>query len=290
MTSLNKQVPVSVLVPIKNEAENLPRCLGSVAWADEIVVVDSQSTDDSMVIAREHGARVVQFSFNGTWPKKKNWALENISFKHEWVLILDADEVLPPEAASEIAQAIAQPDGMAGYWINRRFFFLGRWLRHSYYPNWNLRLFRHALGRYERLTDADTRSGDNEVHEHVVVQGPTARLRCEMDHYAFPSIEVFIEKHNRYSNWEARVAVDKLLPQSSGALSHKRVERRRRLKMLSQRLPFRPLLRFLYIYVWQKGFLDGRDGYYFARLHATYEFLSVAKTYELRRRLDKSAD
>jgi glycosyltransferase involved in cell wall biosynthesis len=281
---MTAHVPVSVLIPIKNEAENLPRCLASVPWADEIVVVDSQSTDDSAEIARRHGAKVVQFEFNGTWPKKKNWALQNVPFKNDWVLVLDADEVLPVEAAAEIADAIAKANGIAGYWINRRFFFLGRWLRHSYYPNWNLRLFRHALGRYERLTTAETRSGDNEVHEHVIVEGPTGRLRCEMDLYAFPSIEVFIEKHNRYSNWEARVAADKLLHGSFNELSSSAVGRRRRLKTLSQHLPFRPLMRFLYIYVWQKGFLDGRDGYYFARLHATYEFLSVAKTYELRRK------
>jgi glycosyltransferase involved in cell wall biosynthesis len=280
----NSQLPVSVIVPIKNEAENLPRCLASVPWADEIFVVDSHSTDQSEQIAARHGAKVVQFDFNGTWPKKKNWALENLPLKNEWVFILDADEVLPPEAQAEFANAIANAADVAGYWINRRFMFLGRWLRHSYYPNWNLRLFRHALGRYEKLTTAETKSGDNEVHEHVIVQGPTKKLRCEMDHYAFPSIEVFIEKHNRYSNWEARVAADQLLRGSSRELSNAPVERRRRLKMLSQRLPFRPLLRFLYIYVWQKGFLDGRDGYYFARLHAFYEFLSVAKTYELRQR------
>jgi len=283
--SSQSSVPVSVVVPIKNEAENLPRCLESIRWADEIFVVDSGSTDNSAAVAERYGAKVVQFHFNGTWPKKKNWALQTLPFRNEWVLILDADEVLLAGAAEEMAEAIAKSGKICGYWINRRFFFLGRWLRHSYYPNWNLRLFRHALGRYERLTDAETMSGDNEVHEHVIVEGPTARLRSEMDHYAFPTVDVFIEKHNRYSNWEARVAVDGLLPQSTGGLSNKRVERRRRLKLLSQRLPFRPLLRFLYIFVWQKGFLDGWDGYYFARLHATYEFLSVAKTYELRRRI-----
>jgi hypothetical protein len=111
-----------------------------------------------------------------------------------------------------------------------------------------------------------------------------------MDHYAFPSVEVFVEKHNRYSNWEARVAADELLHGSSRELSNSPVERRRRLKRLSQRLPFRPFLRFLYIYIWQKGFLDGRDGYYFARLHAFYEFLSVAKTYELTRRAKSSRE
>ena len=282
--SRSAPVPISVLIPIRNEAENLPRCLSSVQWAEEILVVDSQSIDGSAEIAQQHGAKVVQFEFNGVWPKKKNWALENLPFKNDWVFILDADEVLPAEAENEFARAIANAGEIVGYWINRRFLFLGRWLRHSYYPNWNLRLFRHSLGRYDKLTGADTKSGDNEVHEHVVVQGPTARLKCEIEHYAFPSIEVFVEKHNRYSNWEARVAADELLPKSSGQLGHASVERRRRLKLLARHLPFRPLLRFLHIYIWQKGFLDGRDGYYFARLHAVYEFLSVVKTYELRRK------
>jgi len=277
-------VPVSVIVPIKNEAENLPRCLDSVAWADQIFVVDSQSADGSQRIAEKLGARVVQFEFNGTWPKKKNWALEHLPLRNDWVFILDADEVLPATAEAEFRAAIANAGATVGYWINRRFMFMGRWLRHAYYPNWNLRLFRHSLGRYEKLTDAATASGDNEVHEHVVVQGPTGRLRCELDHYAFPSVEVFVEKHNRYTNWEARVAVASEGAGNSDQIQSSRVAQRRRLKRLSHCLPFRPLLRFLYVYLWQRGFLDGREGYYFARMHAFYEFLSVAKTYELKRR------
>ena len=279
--AMSTRVPVSVIVPIKNEAANLPRCLASVKWADEILVVDSASTDGSIAIAQQHGAKVVQFEFNGTWPKKKNWALENLPFRNEWVFVLDADEVLPLEAETEFAQAIADGGDIAGYWINRRFMFMGRWLRHAYYPNWNLRLFRHALGRYEKLTDAPTNSGDNEVHEHVLLNGGTAKLKVEIDHYAFPSIDVFVEKHNRYSNWEAGVAADTLLDSSSKKISSRTVGRRRKLKTLSRQLPFRPLLRFLYVYVWQKGFLDGAEGYYFARLHGFYEFLSVAKTREL---------
>lgn len=274
-------VPVSVIVPIKNEGANLPRCLASVKWADEILVVDSASTDGSIAIAQQHGAKVAQFEFNGTWPKKKNWALENLQFRNEWVFVLDADEVLPPEAETEFAQAIADGGNIAGYWINRRFMFMGRWLRHAYYPNWNLRLFRHALGRYEKLTDAPTNSGDNEVHEHVLLNGGTAKLKVEIDHYAFPSIDIFVEKHNRYSNWEARVAANTFLDSSSKKISRRTVDRRRKLKTLSRHLPFRPLLRFLYVYVWQKGFLDGAEGYYFARLHGFYEFLSVAKMREL---------
>jgi glycosyltransferase involved in cell wall biosynthesis len=281
---MSTRVPVSVVIPIKNEAANLPRCLGSVRWADEIIVVDSQSTDGSIEIAQQNGAAVVQFQFGGTWPKKKNWSLENISFRNQWVFILDADEVLPGGSEQEFASAIAEAGPIAGYWINRRFMFMGRWLQHAYYPNWNLRLFRHSLGRYEKLTDSPTESGDNEVHEHVIVKGPTGRLRSEIDHYAFPSVEIFVEKHNRYSNWEARVAANRLIRGTAGHFNEMPVGMRRKLKLLSHRLPFRPLLRFLYIYVWQKGFLDGREGYYFARLHAMYEFLCVAKTHELKKR------
>ena len=278
------KIPVSVLIPIRNEAANLARCIASVAWADEIFVVDSQSTDGSIALATAAGAQVVQFCFNGIWPKKKNWALENLPFRHEWVLILDADEVMPPSAAAEIAALLAQDGtGSAGFWINRRFMFMGGWLRYSYYPNWNLRLFRHRLGRYEQLVQGATQSGDNEVHEHILVEGPTGRLRCEMDHYAFPSIDVFIEKHNRYSNWEARLEVEEGLKSTAQPLQSSAVNLRRRFKRWSRRLPFRPTLRFLYVYLVQRGFLDGARGYYFARLHALYEFMSVAKTAELRR-------
>ena len=284
---MSAPVPVSVVVPIKNEAENLPRCLDCVKWADEIFVVDSQSGDGSIEIAHEHGAKVVQFEFAGTWPKKKNWALDHLPFRNEWVFILDADEVLPPAAEAEFRHAIAETGDILGYWINRRFMFMGRWLRHAYYPNWNLRLFRHARGHYEKLTDAPTDSGDNEVHEHVLVNGRTAKLQVEIDHYAFPSIDVFVEKHNRYSNWEARVATDARFHAKSEQISSATVDRRRKMKNLSQHVPFRPLLRFLYVYVWQKGFLDGVEGYYFARLHGFYEFLSVAKTRELEKQKER---
>src|SRR6201998_3395409 len=110
------RVPLSVIVPIKNEADNLRRCLGCVQWADEIFVVDSLTTDGSAEIAERHGAKVVQFHFNGTWPKKKNWALENLPFRNEWVFILDADEVLPAEAKAEFAAAIANAGDIVGYW------------------------------------------------------------------------------------------------------------------------------------------------------------------------------
>jgi len=285
------KTPFSVIIPVKNEAANLPRSLASISWAEQVIVVDSQSTDETAEIAHDHGAEVVQFHFGGTWPKKKNWALENLPFKHEWVFILDADEALPAAAQDEFSEIVSDPNHPTdGYWINRRFMFMGKWLKHAYYPNWNLRLFRHRLGRYEKLTDLETASGDNEVHEHVIVNGRTGRLRCEMDHYAFPSVDVFVEKHNRYSNWEARVALDRFLNRSGPALQSNQVKRRRYLKNLFVQLPCRPFLRFLYVYLWQRGILDGKEGYHFARLHAFYEYLCVAKTVELRKmKLDQIA-
>lgn len=278
-----KKIPVSVLIPIKNEVKNLSRCLSSVTWADEVFVVDSASTDGSQALAEQFGANVVQFTFNGIWPKKKNWALENLPFRNEWVFILDADEVLPDGTGDEFGEIIAHDGyGKTGYWINRRFMFMGKWLRHAYYPNWNLRLFKHKLGRYERLVMGATGSGDNEVHEHIIVQGESGHLKSEMDHYAFPSVDVFVEKHNRYSNWEA--ALDAQTSKHEDAhLQSSEVKFRRKLKQWVRRMPFRPLLRFIYVYFFQMGFLDGREGYYFARLHGFYEFLSVAKSYELKK-------
>ena len=270
------KVPISLFVPCKNEEANLERCLGSVSWANEIFVVDSQSNDRTTKIAQEHDAIVVQFEYKGGWPKKKNWALENLPFSHEWVLILDADECLPFEAEEEIRKIVTNRNEMhSGYWINRRYFFLGKPLKHAYFPNWNLRLFKHKLGRYEKITELNTDSGDNEIHEHVIVKGTTGRLTSIMDHYAFPTIDSFVEKHNRYSNWEA--VVESSAEDDETALQHDGVKGKRRLRKVFRKLPFRPTLRFLYVYLCQKGILDGWRGYVFARLHAQYEFLSQAK-------------
>ncbi|NBU87212.1 MAG: glycosyltransferase family 2 protein [Verrucomicrobia bacterium] len=283
------KVLISLFVPCKNEEAKLERCLQSVSWIDEVFVVDSQSTDRTTKIAQEQGATVVQFEYKGGWPKKKNWALENLPFSHEWVLILDADECLPPETEEEIREIVSnRNEKHSGYWINRRYFFLGKPLKHAYFPNWNLRLFKHKFGRYEKITELNTDSGDNEIHEHVVVQGTTGRLNSIMDHYAFPTIDSFIEKHNRYSNWEA--VVESSAKDDETALQHDGVKGKRRLRKIFRKLPFRPTLRFLYVYFWQKGILDGWRGYVFARLHAQYEFLSQAKAKAILARRKEARD
>jgi glycosyltransferase involved in cell wall biosynthesis len=288
MTSKLSKVPVSVLIPAKNEQANLPACLTSVSRADEVFVVDSQSSDRSVEIAESYGAKVVQFQFNGRWPKKKNWSLDNLPFRNEWVLIVDCDERITPELWEEIETAIQNPE-YGGYYLNRRVFFLGQWIRYGgKYPDWNLRLFKHELGRYENLNTEDVpNTGDNEVHEHVVLQAQVGYLKNDMLHEDFRDIYHWLERHNRYSNWEARVYYNLLTGQGEdgtigASLFGNAVQRKRFLKKLWVRLPFKPMLRFILFYFIRLGFLDGRAGYTYARLLSQYEYQIGVKLYELR--------
>jgi glycosyltransferase involved in cell wall biosynthesis len=287
MTSTNKKIPVSVLIPAKNEERNLPACLESVKVADEIFVVDSQSSDRSSDIAQFHGAKVVQFNFNGGWPKKKNWSLENLPFRNEWVLIVDCDERITPELWSEIATVIEEKQ-YDGYYLNRRVYFLGKWIRFGgKYPDWNLRLFKHKVGRYENLNTEDIpNTGDNEVHEHVVLSGQVGYLKEDMLHIDYRDVYHWLERHNRYSNWEARVYYN-LLNNSGDRgtigsnLLGDSVQRKRFLKRIWVRLPFKPTLRFVLSYILRLGFLDGKAGYIYARLLSQYEYQIGLKLYEL---------
>jgi glycosyltransferase involved in cell wall biosynthesis len=284
---MTSKIPVSVLIPAKNEQANLPACLTSLQPADEIFLVDSQSTDKSIEIAESYGANVVQFKFNGSWPKKKNWSLENLPFCNEWVLIVDCDERITPESWAEIAEVI-QNEECNGYYINRRVFFLGKWIRHGgKYPDWNLRLFKHQKGRYENLSTEDIpNTGDNEVHEHVILQGKVGYLKHEILHEDFRDLYHWLERHNRYSNWEARVYLNLLIGKDkSGTISANlfgdAVQRKRFLKTVWVRLPFKPLLRFILFYIIQSGFLDGKAGYIYGRLLSQYEYQIGVKLYEL---------
>jgi glycosyltransferase involved in cell wall biosynthesis len=274
---------VSVLIPAKNEAENLRRCLPALAWADEVFVVDSQSSDGTALVAAEHGAHVVQFHFNGSYPKKKNWALDNLPFRNEWVLIVDADEVVVPALADEITRRIAANDG-DGFYLNMRYYFLGQRIRRCGYAEaWNLRLFKHRLGRYEAMpVSPGAPTGDNEAHEHVELNGKALRLEHELLHFAYPTISVWVEKHNRYASWEAE-QYERFLREPIPASIGRGKRFKRRLKKLYLRLPMRPVVRFIYAYIFRLGFLDGMPGIILCTLLAFYDFISWAKVYERRR-------
>ena len=287
MTFQSSKLPVSVVVPVKNEERNIAACLESVTWADEIWLVDSHSTDRTCEIAEQFGAKVTQFDYTGGFPKKENLALQILAFKNEWVLLLDADERVMPELQTEITEVLDSNNCADGYYLNRRLIFLGRWIKHcGWYPSWNMRLFKHRLGRFERPHAEDVENaGDVEVHEHVLVNGRTEYLKHDLLHEDFKSIYHFIERHNRYSNWEARV-YSNLAEGESGASSVNAslfgspIERKRFIKRLWARLPFRPLLRFVWMYFIKLGFLDGRAGLIFCTLMTMHEAVIAAKIYE----------
>lgn len=280
------KVPVSALVPMLNEEANITECLKSLQFCDEIWVVDSYSRDRSPQLAEALGAKVVQFDYVKGGPKKKNWALANLPFKHPWVLILDCDERVTPELELEIRAVLASSDKRGGYFLNRRVFFLGRWLKHCWYPSWNMRLFQHRLGRYEVLESGHGETGDNEVHEHVLLNAEAGYLKHDLLHYDYRSLHHFFERHNRYSTWEAEHRLGELAGTVQGMQAQfwgNPLQRRRWLKRFFLRIPGKPLWRFLYTYFWRRGFLDGYPGFLISVYMAVYEFEIGMKMYELGR-------
>jgi hypothetical protein len=275
--------PVSVLVPTLNEELNLPECLSSVEWADEVFVLDSFSHDRTTEIAEAHGATVVQHIFEN-YSRQKNWALDTLPFRNEWVLLVDADERVPPDLRCEIESLLGSgvevDSHLAGFYLNRRFIFLGQWIRHSgWYPSWSLRLFRHQLGRFD----------GREVHEHVVLNGPVGYLKNDLLHMDRRGLEAFIARHNRYSTLEAnaRYAAERDTPDRARlpmSVLASPVQRKRFIReRVWPRVPARPLALFLYMYVLRRGVLDGRAGLALCVFHAFQEFMVGLKLAELRR-------
>jgi len=284
-TTSTRKLPVSVIVAARNEARNLPRCLEALRDVGEVYVIDSQSTDATPEIARSFGAKVVQFHYQGGWPKKRQWAMETLPLAFDWILLLDADEALTPALADEIRQAVEDPN-ISGYYISLQLQFLGRTLRHGDASFWKLSLFRRGKGRYEcRLKDQDSSMADMEVHEHVVVDGPTAKLKNPIIHHNVESLSRYIQKHDEYSNWEARVLLEteessrELPPAFFGT----QAQRRRWLKKHLYALPGSPVLLFLYRYLFRLGFLDGTPGLIYCGFQAVQMFHTKAKIYELKK-------
>ena len=237
------KVPVSVMIPVRNEERNLADCLAAVAFADETVVFDSYSDDRTLKIAEAHGARIVQREFD-VFSVHKNWAIDNIDFAHAWVLFVDADERVTPDLAAEIASVIARSGddaaGPVGYYIARQNLFQGKWIRHGgMYPDYQLRLFRRGRARYE----------DRIVHEFMLVDGPVGYLKHHFIHHDYKGIERYFERHNHYTSLEAvelhRLAAGRDADTMAGNLFGGVPERRRALKKFaSQHLPMRSLALF----------------------------------------------
>jgi glycosyltransferase involved in cell wall biosynthesis len=250
-------LPISVVVPVRNEQANLPGCLESLRDVSDVTVVDSGSTDGTREVAERHGRPVVQFTWNGRYPKKRNWALERCSSRHDWVLFLDADERMTPAAANELRRVLpATPCN--GFWLTYDNWFMGKLLRHGD-PMRKLALVRRGCGAYERV-DEDAWSGlDMEVHEHIVVQGPVGRIRARLEHHDRRDLKSYHARHEEYASWEAAryLALQREADASPLGL-------RQRVKYRLLPMPFFPAAYFLASYVIRGGFLDGRAGLAFA--------------------------
>jgi glycosyltransferase involved in cell wall biosynthesis len=249
-------VPVSVLIPTLDEEVNLPDCLASVAWADEVFVIDSFSHDRTVELARHSGAHVVQHPFE-SYSRQKNWALSTLPFRNEWVLIVDADERVPAPLAGEILRTLASPPPVDGFTIRRENIFIDRVMRHS---GWStdtvIRLFRRDKGRYP----------NRRVHADLAIEGPTPLLKHPFVHYTFRSFDQYFDKFLKYAEWGAAQAFRE--GRSVGVIE----------------IAGRTLWRFFRTYVLQLGFLDGLHGLVLCTLQSFGVFLKYARLWEYRLR------
>ncbi|WP_321803559.1 glycosyltransferase family 2 protein [Burkholderia sp. BCC1988] len=268
---------ISVIILTKNEARDLPGCLESVAWCDDIHVYDSMSTDATVEIAKAFGATVTQRPFDN-WASHQNWGLANIRFKHPWVFYIDADERMTDELVRSAKQAVASAGDVVAFSIQRRDFFMGTWLKHVQTSPYYLRLFRPEKMRYERL-----------VNPISIPDGPSARIAGYLDHFPFSKgLDHWVARHNSYSTLEAMQIVENRRGQASFSVikaltSRDFHERRFHQKEIFYRIPMRPLAKFLLLYVGKRGFLDGKAGLTYAALQSIYEYLIIVKTDQINR-------
>lgn len=269
---------ISVLILTLNEEQNLPRCLAAVRWADDILVLDSFSTDRTVEIARQTGARVLQRRFDD-FARQRNHGLQHGELKHEWVLHLDADEVVTPDLKDELLRVVKSGDKDA-YRVASKMMFQDRWLKYSgMYPTYQVR-----LGRKDKLAFVQVGHGQREN----LPADRLGTLREGLLHYSFSKgLADWMERHRRYANDEAIHFVDQLAGKSvdwRGLISMgDAVRRRRALKHLAFYLPARPALRFFYMYCLRRGFLDGRAGLEYCRWLSRYERMITLKIRELQK-------
>jgi len=274
---------VSILVYTKNEQLDLLACLQSVSWSDDIYVLDSGSTDATVAIAKNFGAHVIErtygenkLAFGGDEAGHRNWTLKNINFKYPWVFQLDADERMTPELVKAVGAAVALPGNKVAFRIQRHDFFLGTWIKHVTPSPFNIRLYLHDKVHYERL-----------INPVAVIDGNIGEVNEHFNHFPFSKgMSNWFEKHNRYSSLEAEQVISNKTISSNfsywKAFFSKNInERRFHQKEMYYQAPFRPLLMFLLLYVFKRGFLDGRAGLTYALLRSIYEYMIVLKVREI---------
>jgi glycosyltransferase involved in cell wall biosynthesis len=270
---------ISVLILTRNEELNLPACLASVKWSDDIVVLDDGSTDRTIEIAESFGARVIRHSAGGERAQRE-YSMQSIPFRYPWVYNPDADEVTPDVLREEMLHVVSDSRREeVAYRVRFRNMFMGRWLKHSsFYPTWVVRLFKPDKISFERET--------NLVY---LIEGKCGYLENDYYHYSFnKGLSAWFEKHNRYSELEALEAVkmlgDGFVDWKGLIVINDPARHRKALKNFAWHLPCRPILAFIYLYVIRMGFLDGLAGLRYCRMRVIYECMIDLKIMELRRR------
>ncbi len=276
-----KGAPVSVIVFTLNEEVNLPACLDSLRWCDDVIVVDSFSSDHTAEIARAAGARFFQHAFEG-FGKQRNWAIDHTEPKHDWILILDADEKVPPELVEEMRQRLSVPSQEIGaYRLRRRFHMWGKWLKHSsLYPTWVVRLIHKSRVRYENRGHAETQT----------VVGEIGELYADLIDENLKGLDDWFERQRRYARAEAKFELEQEArsPAALSLFASDPLVRRAALKHLASRAPGRAITYFLYSYLLRGGYRDGRDGLVFCTMRALFQQLVVIEKYDmLRKREDQ---
>jgi glycosyltransferase involved in cell wall biosynthesis len=266
---------ISVLIFTLNEELHLRLCLASLTWCDDIIVVDSFSTDGTKDICLKAGVRFFEHPFEG-FGRQRNWALDNTAPKYNWILILDADERVTPELAEEMAGLVSEdPPFVGAFRVKRRFHMWGRWLRYSsLYPTWVVRLVHKDRVRYINRGHAETQEVRGEIRE----------LQNDLIDENLKGIDEWFERQNRYATKDAEYELS--LETSSFKLGHMftadPLERRAAMKRLAMRMPGRALWYFLYSYIIRRGFLDGKEGLYFCIMKAMYQQMVDIKKFNMR--------
>lgn len=272
---------IDVMIITYNESLNLPHCLKALqGWANKIYVIDSGSTDGTQGIAKSFGAEVVHHDWEG-YAQQKNWGLQHLDFNADWILIIDADEIITTEVRRRLIEIASRPvDEVSenGFYINRLTYFMGRPIRHcGYFPSWNLRFFKRGMGYYE----------DRAVHEHLIIDNPIGYVKEPMIHDDRRGLEHYVAKHNRYSTLEARTIFNERIGGLAGEKSANVTKDTRRRRWLKRHVtpyaPFPGIWRFTYMYIFRLGVLDGHAGFEFCKFISMYESLVSMKLRELRR-------
>ena len=267
------QIQVTVIIPVKNEANIIRNCLNKLVEFNQVIVLDSNSTDETAIIVLEYlNCEYKNFNWNGKFPKKRNWALDNLLIKNDFVLFIDADEVLTDGFISEIKNVIINKK-YVGFWLFYDNYFLNKKMNYGIKMK-KLALFNKNYGRYEMINDNNWTNFDMEIHEHPILNGPISIIQSPIIHNDFKNINSFILKHNEYSSWEAMRYL---------SLNNKNIlTYRQKFKYFLLPRSILSILYFMYAYFIKLGFLDGKRGLIYTILKSIYFYLISIKIYELK--------